>query len=52
VETILAVAGEQGADLIVMTTKGRHGFLDALRGSTTEQVLRHAWCPVLALPVT
>jgi len=52
VETILAVAGEQGADLIVMTTKGRHGFLDALRGSTTEQVLRHARCPVLALPVT
>jgi nucleotide-binding universal stress UspA family protein len=29
---------------------GRDGFLDALRGSTTEQVLRRAPCPVLAIP--
>ncbi len=27
-----------------------HGFLDALRGSTTERVLRHARCAVLAAP--
>lgn len=51
VESILALAAEQRADLIVMTTRGRHGFLDALRGSTTEQVLRHARCPLLAVPV-
>jgi nucleotide-binding universal stress UspA family protein len=46
---ILDEAREQNADLIVMTTSGRHGLLDALRGSTTEQVLEHAPCPVLAV---
>jgi nucleotide-binding universal stress UspA family protein len=51
-ETILSVAAEQRADLLVMTTKGRHGFLDALRGSTTERVLRHTRCPLLAIPVS
>lgn len=40
---------EWAPDLIVMTTEGRHGFMDALRGSTTEQVLRAALCPVLAV---
>lgn len=46
---IVAEAHAQSADLIAMTTAGRHGFLDALRGSTTEQVLEHASCPVLAV---
>lgn len=50
VDGILGAAGEIGADLIVMSTHGRHGFLDAMRGSTTEQVLRRAPCPVLAVP--
>jgi nucleotide-binding universal stress UspA family protein len=50
VETILAVADECAADLIVMTTAGRHGFLDALRGSTTERVLRSGANPLLAIP--
>lgn len=50
VQTILAVAGECAADLIVMATRGHQGFLDALRGSTTERVLRHARCPLLAVP--
>jgi hypothetical protein len=39
------------ADLIVMPTQGHHGFLDALRGSTTERIVRRADCPVLAVPV-
>lgn len=30
----------QAADLIVMATKGRHGVVDALRGSVTEGVVR------------
>lgn len=51
VQTILAVASECAADLIVMATRGHHGFLDALRGSTTERVLRQARCPVRAAPV-
>ena len=37
-------------DLIAMPTAGHHGFLDALRGSTTERVIRQAPCPVLAVP--
>ena len=49
-DTILAVGRESAADLIVMTTAGRHGFLDALRGSTTERVLRSGAFPVLAIP--
>jgi len=51
VSTILDAAEEQQADLIAMPAAGHHGFLDALRGSTTERVMRHAPCPVLAVPV-
>lgn len=51
VEQILAVAHEIDADLVVMATAGHHGFLDALRGSTTERVLRHLTCPLLAVPI-
>ena len=50
VETILSYAQEIGADLIAMPTSGRHGLLDALRGSTTEQALHDSPCPVLAVP--
>ncbi len=50
VEHILAVAEDRNADLIAMATEGRRGFLDALRGSTTERVLQGARCPVLAVP--
>jgi nucleotide-binding universal stress UspA family protein len=47
VEGILQVEKEVRPDLIVMATKGHDGFLDALRGSTTERVLREASCPLL-----
>jgi nucleotide-binding universal stress UspA family protein len=50
VESILAAAEELTADLIVMTTNGRDTLNQALRGSTTERVLRNANCPVLAVP--
>lgn len=50
VPKILETAAEVRADLLVMTTAGRDGFLDAMRGSTTEQVLREAPCPLLAIP--
>jgi len=49
---ILAAAREIAADLVVMATAGHHDFLDALRGSTTERVLRQLECPLLAVPVT
>lgn len=50
VEEILRTADERAAGLIVMPTEGRRGVLDALRGSVTEQVVRRAPCPVLAVP--
>lgn len=49
-EQLLAAAKECHARLIVMTTKGHDGIVDALRGSVTERVLREADCPVLAVP--
>jgi nucleotide-binding universal stress UspA family protein len=52
VNEILAEAKESEADLLIMTTEGRQGFLDVLRGSTTEKVLRGAMCPLLAVPAT
>jgi nucleotide-binding universal stress UspA family protein len=51
VEEILKAATGRGADLIVMTTEGPHGFLDGLRGSTSERVLRKSPCPVAILPM-
>ena len=47
---ILSAAEACQANLIVMVTEGTHGMLDILRGTTTEQVLRQAPCPVLAVP--
>lgn len=47
---ILATATEIDASAIVMVTAGTEGLLDVLRGTTTEQVLRHAGCPLLAVP--
>ncbi len=51
VEGILQAAKETEADLIGMATAGHHGIFDAIRGSTTERVLRQAPCPILAIPV-
>jgi nucleotide-binding universal stress UspA family protein len=50
VDEIAAAAELVRADLIVMPTEGRHGVFDAMRGSTTERLLRRARCPVLAVP--
>lgn len=50
VEEILKVADAVRAELIVMPTEGRVGVFDALRGSTTERVLRGSPCPLLAVP--
>jgi nucleotide-binding universal stress UspA family protein len=50
VESIVDAAIEFNVDAIAMPTAGHHGVLDALRGSTTERVIRHAPCPVFALP--
>lgn len=50
VEAIISTANEFSSDVIIMTTAGHEGIFDALRGSTTEQVLRKACCPLLAVP--
>lgn len=50
IDGIVTAAAEANADLIVMSTDGRDGFLDALRGSHSERVLRRASCPLLAVP--
>lgn len=50
IDAIIDTAAEVEADLIVMATRGHDSLLDSLRGSTTEQVLRHGGRPVLAVP--
>jgi nucleotide-binding universal stress UspA family protein len=51
IKAIIDDATDWQTDMIGMPTMGHHGFLDALRGSTTDGVLRQAPCPVLAVPV-
>lgn len=51
VETILETAEKIRPDLIVMPTQGHRDLFDDLRGSTTEQVMRSAPCPLMAIPV-
>ena len=46
---IVRVAEEEDADLILMSTHARKGLVRFLLGSTTEQVLRDAPCPVLCI---
>jgi nucleotide-binding universal stress UspA family protein len=48
---VLAAAAEEGADLVVMGTRGWTGERPAL-GSVTAQVVRRARRPVLAVPRT
>jgi nucleotide-binding universal stress UspA family protein len=50
VDEIFNVATWLQPDLIVMATEWKHGFLDALLGSTTARVLRRTTCPLLAVP--
>ena len=47
VTTILEVARDQHADLIVMGSHGRGGITRVLLGSVTEGVLRHTHVPVM-----
>ncbi len=47
---ILAAAEETEADLMIMVSAGSDGVLDALRGTTTAQVLQKSPCPLLSIP--
>ena len=48
--TILAVAGEIDADLIVMASDGRDNIGDFVTGTITEHVINRSRCPVLVVP--
>lgn len=50
-DVILETAQATSADLIVMTTDGPDRFLDGLRGTTSERVLRKTRCPIANLPI-
>ncbi len=47
---IVRIASEQGYDLIILGSHGRHG-LGLLMGSTANGVLHHAPCDVLAVRI-
>lgn len=47
--TILDVAAERGADLIVLGTHGRRGVARVLIGSVAEKVVRSSRVPVLTV---
>ena len=51
IEGIVNSAKEHKADLILLATDGRNGFLDALRGSHSERILRYGVAPLLTIPV-
>jgi nucleotide-binding universal stress UspA family protein len=46
---ILHVAAEEGTDLIIIGVRGHNPLDVALFGSTANQVVRRATCPVLTL---
>jgi nucleotide-binding universal stress UspA family protein len=47
---IAGLADELAVGLVVMTSHGRSGLERAILGSVTDEVLRHAPCPVLVVP--
>jgi len=47
---ILQAARTTTADLIIMATEGPDGFLEGLRGSTSQRVLSGSPCPLAILP--
>jgi nucleotide-binding universal stress UspA family protein len=46
---VLEVADEEQSDVIIIGVQGRNALDVALFGSTTNQVVRRATCPVLTL---
>jgi nucleotide-binding universal stress UspA family protein len=47
--TAIAVAEEASAELMVIGTRGLSGFKHLVLGSTAEEIIRHAPCPVLTV---
>jgi nucleotide-binding universal stress UspA family protein len=51
-DTIVRLARERNADLIIMATHGRTGLEHMVLGSVAEKVVRLAPCPVLTVKYT
>ncbi|WP_420318582.1 universal stress protein [Ekhidna sp.] len=51
ITSIKEMVSEDGYDLVVVGTHGSAGLEEALIGSNTEKVVRHAQCPVISVPV-
>ena len=51
IEGIVNSAKDHKVDLILLATDGRNGFLDALRGSHSERIVRYGVAPLLTIPV-
>lgn len=51
IQNIVDAANEIDADLVAMATDGRSGFLEGLRGSHSERVLKDIGIPLLIVPV-
>ena len=50
-QAILDIAGELGADVIVITTNGRDSLGEKIVGSTAEHIIRYSQIPVLTIRV-
>ena len=48
----LQMAGDAGADLVVIGAQHRPFLGAAILGTTSVRVMRHATCPVLTLPMS
>src|SRR6185369_17238218 len=49
-EGILSLAGDEGADLVVMSATGSSVVRSVLLGANTRKVVRRSACPVLVIP--
>ncbi len=49
-EQIIAFSNEIKADLIILSTHSRTGFLRSVLGSVADKVIQNARCPILVIP--